>query len=99
MDPVPEPSLLAAAAFPDYRVRARNLARDSANTIHDDGVARAYGYAAGLVAGEMAVEVIAATRHDPAATLLAWLLVGGSGSRRSRPKEVVIGWRSSRWRP
>ncbi len=37
--------------FPDYQVRARNLSRYSANKIHDDGVARTYGYAAGLVAG------------------------------------------------
>ncbi|MBI4014234.1 MAG: hypothetical protein HY359_18095 [Candidatus Rokubacteria bacterium] len=38
-------------ALPDYRVRARNLSRSTANKIHDDAVARTYGYAAGLVAG------------------------------------------------
>ncbi|MBI2468480.1 MAG: MaoC family dehydratase [Candidatus Rokubacteria bacterium] len=35
----------------EYRVRARNLSRQSANRIHDDAVARTYGYAGGLVAG------------------------------------------------
>jgi hypothetical protein len=39
------------SALPGYRVRARNLARYSANKIHDDTVARAYGFAGGLVAG------------------------------------------------
>lgn len=38
-------------ALGDYRVRARNLARYSANRIHDDAVARTFGYAGGLVAG------------------------------------------------
>ena len=44
-------ALAAGDTFPDYRVRARNLFRDSANRIHDDAVARTYGYAGGLVAG------------------------------------------------
>jgi hypothetical protein len=35
----------------EYRVRARNLSRYSANRIHDDTVARTLGYAGGLVAG------------------------------------------------
>jgi acyl dehydratase len=37
--------------LPGHRVRARNLARYSANKIHDDTVARTYGFAGGLVAG------------------------------------------------
>jgi hypothetical protein len=37
--------------LPGYRVRARNLSRYSANKIHDDTVARTYGFAGGLVAG------------------------------------------------
>jgi hypothetical protein len=38
--------------LPSFRqVRARNLARQSANRIHDDDVARGLGYAGGLVAG------------------------------------------------
>ncbi len=41
----------AGDALPVYRVRARNLSRYSANKIHDDAVARTYGYAGGLVAG------------------------------------------------
>ncbi|MBI3457514.1 MAG: hypothetical protein HY002_17175 [Candidatus Rokubacteria bacterium] len=35
----------------DHRVRAKNLSRDSTNRIHDDAVARTFGYTAGLVAG------------------------------------------------
>jgi len=34
-----------------HRVRARNLFRGSTNRIHDDAVARRYGFAGGLVAG------------------------------------------------
>lgn len=132
MDRASESSPVATDAFPDYRVRARNLLRGSANKIHDDDVARAHGYAAGLVAGttiygylthplvtawglawlgrgtarlslirpvyhddpvtvsarlvgrsgsevagEMVVAVTAATRRQPAATLLAGLAWGG----------------------
>jgi acyl dehydratase len=36
---------------PPYRVRARNTARASANRIHDDEVARQYGFREGLVPG------------------------------------------------
>ncbi len=34
-----------------YRVRAHNIAADSENKIHDDAVARRYGFAGGLVPG------------------------------------------------
>jgi acyl dehydratase len=37
--------------LPIYRVRARNTSADSANRIHDDGVARQYGFRGGLVPG------------------------------------------------
>ena len=47
----PPPELGPGTALPAYRVRARNLSRDSANRIHDDAVARRYGFAGGLVAG------------------------------------------------
>ena len=33
-----------------YWIRARNTAADSTNKIHDDEVARSYGFAGGLVA-------------------------------------------------
>jgi hypothetical protein len=38
-------------ALSDYCVKARNTAVDSENAIHDDGVARRYGFAGGLVPG------------------------------------------------
>jgi acyl dehydratase len=37
--------------LPERRVRARNLFRTATNRIHDDAVARRYGYAGALVAG------------------------------------------------
>lgn len=50
---VSEPSrdLQPGATLPLHRVRARNLARESANRIHDDHVARRYGFSGGLVVG------------------------------------------------
>jgi acyl dehydratase len=38
-------------SLPDYRVKARNTALNSENAIHDDGVARQYGFSGGLVPG------------------------------------------------
>jgi hypothetical protein len=38
-------------SLPALEVRARNLFRDAPNRIHDDRIARTYGFAAGLVAG------------------------------------------------
>jgi hypothetical protein len=46
-----KPLLAPPQELPARNVRARNLSRDSANRIHDDGVARTLGYVAGLVAG------------------------------------------------
>src|SRR5439155_21833293 len=43
--------LAAGDVLTVHRVRARNLFRGSANRIHDDAVARRYGFAGGLVAG------------------------------------------------
>ena len=43
-----------------YRVRARNLATTSTNKIHDDTVARRFGFAGGLVPG---VDVYAYATH------------------------------------
>ena len=39
------------AEWGTYRVRAHNIAADSENKIHDDNVARQYGFAGGLVPG------------------------------------------------
>src|SRR5215470_9563589 len=43
--------LVPGGTLPVHRVRARNLSRDSENRIHDDEVARRYGFAGGLVTG------------------------------------------------
>ncbi len=69
--------------IPEYRVRARNLSRDSANRIHDDAVARRYGYAGGLVAGTttwayMSHPLVAAWGPD-------WLARGTAHVRFLRP--------------
>lgn len=48
----------------DYRVEAQNLARNSENKMHDDTVARRFGFAGGLVAG---VDVFAYMTHPPVA--------------------------------
>jgi len=47
-------------ALPAHRVRARNLAPDSDNKIHDDTVARQFGFTGALVPG---VEVFAYATH------------------------------------
>lgn len=55
----------------DHRVVARNTATTSANKIHDDEVARRYGFAGGLVPG---VDLYAYMAHVPAeAWGLDWL--------------------------
>jgi hypothetical protein len=63
----------------EYRVVARNTATTSSNKIHDDAVARRYGFAGGLVPG---VDVYAYMTHPPAeAWGIDWL---GRGSMRAR---------------
>src|SRR5918911_1536140 len=47
-----------------YRVQARNLSLASENKIHDDDVARRFGFSGGLVPG---VEVFAYMMHVPVA--------------------------------
>lgn len=57
--------------MPDYRVKARNTSAASENKIHDDAVARRYGFAGGLVPG---VTVYAYLTHPLVETLgTAWL--------------------------
>ena len=51
-------------ALAGYRVQARNLSHASENKIHDDDVARRFGFQGGLVPG---VEVYAYMTHLPAA--------------------------------
>lgn len=66
-----------------YRVTARNLAADSSNKIHDDTVARRYGFAGGLVPG---VVVHAYLTHPPAEQWgLDWVASGSIRSRFHKP--------------
>jgi acyl-coenzyme A thioesterase PaaI-like protein len=76
----------------EYRVLARNTATTSSNKIHDDAVARRYGFAGGLVPG---VDVYAYMCHPPAeAWGLDWLERGSMRARFLAPvyegEEVVI---------
>jgi acyl dehydratase len=67
----------------EYRVVAQNTATTSANKIHDDVVARRYGFAGGLVPG---VDVYAYMAHVPAdAWGLAWLERGSLRARFLAP--------------
>lgn len=67
----------------DYEVVAHNTATTSANKIHDDDVARAYGFGGGLVPG---VDVYAYMTHPPAeAWGLAWLERGTLAARFVSP--------------
>jgi acyl dehydratase len=72
-----------AAGATTYRVEACNIARASENRIHDDGVARAFGFAGGLVPG---VEVYAYASHAAVAHWgRAWLERGGLECRFLKP--------------
>jgi acyl dehydratase len=76
----------------EYRVVARNTATASANKIHDDAVARRYGFAGGLVPG---VDVYAYMTHVPAAAWgVDWLERGSMRTRFLAPvyegEEVVV---------
>jgi acyl dehydratase len=66
-----------------YAVRAHNAATASENKIHDDAVARAYGFEGGLVPG---VTVYAYLTHPVVAVLgRAWLEHGTMAARFVRP--------------
>ncbi len=66
-----------------YQLVARNTSTDSANKIHDDTVARQYGFSGGLVPG---VVVHAYMTHPPAAAWgLDWVARGGIHSRFAKP--------------
>src|SRR5262249_59707340 len=75
--------LIPGDTLPVHRVRARNLSRDSENRIHDDEVARRYGFAGGLVTG---TTVYAYLSH-PLVRLWgqAWLEGGAARIRLTRP--------------
>ncbi len=66
-----------------YTVQAYNSARDSENKIHDDAVARRFGFTGGLVPG---VDVYAYMMHAPVAHWgRAWLDHGTAECRFSKP--------------
>ena len=66
-----------------YRVHARNLSLASENKIHDDDVARRFGFRGGLVPG---VEVYAYMTHLPVARWgIAWLERGTAECRFLKP--------------
>ena len=68
---------------PPYRVTARNTAIASENKIHDDAVARRFGFAGGLVPG---VEVYAYMTHVPVEHWgRAWLERGSAECRFVKP--------------
>ena len=67
-----------------YHVEAFNTAKESENKIHDDAVARRFGFKGGLVPG---VEVYAYMTHLPVARWgRAWLDRGSAECRLLKPE-------------
>src|SRR5947199_254724 len=80
---VPEADLDASVTLPEYRVKARNTAESPENKIHDDAVARQYGFRGGLVPG---VTVYAYLTHPLVAAFgAAWLERGTADVRFVEP--------------
>ena len=74
---------MIAAALGPYRVKAFNTAKASENKIHDDAVARRFGFGGGLVPG---VDVYAYIAHQPVARWgRAWLERGAAECRFQKP--------------
>ncbi len=74
---------MTAAPLSEYRVRARNTSADSENKIHDDAVARQYGFRGGLVPG---VTVYAYMTHPLVEAFgAAWLERGTATVRFVKP--------------
>ena len=74
---------MTAAALSPYRVEAFNTAKASENKIHDDDVARRFGFGGGLVPG---VDVYAYMAHQPVARWgRAWLERGTAECRFQKP--------------
>src|SRR5215469_18031236 len=70
---------MTVAALSPYRVKAFNTAKASENKIHDDAVARRFGFGGGLVPG---VDVYAYMAHLPVALWgRAWLERGAAECR------------------
>lgn len=74
---------MTAAALGPYRVEAFNTAKESENKIHDDAVARQFGFTGGLVPG---VDVYAYMTHLPVQRWgRAWLERGTAECRLLKP--------------
>ena len=74
---------MTAAALAPYRVEAFNTAKASENKIHDDTVARRFGFGGGLVPG---VDVYAYMAHQPVVRWgRAWLERGAAECRFQKP--------------
>jgi hypothetical protein len=74
---------MTAAALSPYRVKAFNTATASENKIHDDAVARRFGFGGGLVPG---VDVYAYMAHQAVAHWgRAWLERGAAECRFQKP--------------
>jgi acyl dehydratase len=74
---------ITAAALTPYRVEAFNNAKASENKIHDDAVARRFGFGGGLVPG---VDVYAYMAHQPVTHWgHAWLERGAAECRFQKP--------------
>jgi hypothetical protein len=74
---------MTAATLGPYRVEAFNTAKASENKIHDDDVARRFGFGGGLVPG---VDVYAYMAHQPVAHWgRAWLERGTAECRFQKP--------------
>jgi acyl dehydratase len=69
--------------LPDYRVKARNTSATSENKIHDDDIARRYGFRGGLVPGVTVYAYL--TQPLVAAFGAAWLQRGTAAVRFSKP--------------
>ena len=69
--------------LPDYRVKARNTSSNSENKIHDDDVARRYGFRGALVPGVTVYAYL--TEPLVAAFGPAWLERGTASVRFSKP--------------
>ncbi len=74
---------MSAVQFAPYQVEAYNTAKGSENKIHDDSIARRFGFTGGLVPG---VDVYAYMAHQPVARWgRAWLERGTASCRLRKP--------------
>lgn len=74
---------MSAAALPPHQLEAFNTSKESENKIHDDAVARRFGFAGGLVPG---VDVYGYMAHMPVARWgRAWLERGVGTCRLLKP--------------